>query len=110
MLIQVRVPGGQELPGGQAAAEPLPVLPLPEVPGRGHGQGGGAHRRAEGPARPPALQAALAAGVAALAARQPHHGARQGAHRDVAGHVPGQTGLLSGMCTLHPTCGTSFTW
>ena len=32
--------GGQELPGGQAAAEPLPVLPLPEVPGRGHGQGG----------------------------------------------------------------------
>ena len=32
--------GGQELPGGQAAAKPLPVLPLPEVPGRGHGQGG----------------------------------------------------------------------
>ena len=37
---QVRLPGGQELPRRQAEAEPVPVLPLPEVPGCRHGQGG----------------------------------------------------------------------
>lgn len=39
--LQVCVPGGQELSGGQEAAESLPVLPVPEVSGRGNGQGGG---------------------------------------------------------------------
>ena len=38
---QVRLPGGQELPGGQAEKKPLPVLPFTEVPGRGDGAGGG---------------------------------------------------------------------
>ena len=55
--LQVRVPGRQELPGGQAAPQPLPVLPLPQVSGGGHGEGGGAHGRPEGPPRPPAHQA-----------------------------------------------------
>lgn len=41
---QVHLPGQQGLPCGQAAQEPLPVLPLPEVPGRRHGQ-----RRYQGP-------------------------------------------------------------
>ena len=38
---QVRLPGGQELPGGQAEKKPLPVLPIPEVFDGGDGEGGG---------------------------------------------------------------------
>ena len=38
---QVRLPCGQELPGGQAEKKPLPVLPLPEVFDGGDGEGGG---------------------------------------------------------------------
>lgn len=35
---QVRVPGQQKLSSGQEEEEPLPVLPLSEVPGGGNGQ------------------------------------------------------------------------
>ena len=38
---QVRLPGGQELSGGQAEKKPLPVLPLPEVFDGGDGERGG---------------------------------------------------------------------
>ncbi|CAN0229505.1 unnamed protein product [Bubo scandiacus] len=53
---QVRLPGQQELPGGQTPPQPLPVLPLPEVPGRRHGQGGGAHRQPKRPEGSLAIQ------------------------------------------------------
>lgn len=36
---QVRLPGKQGLPRGQKKAQPMPVLPLPEVSGRRHGEG-----------------------------------------------------------------------
>ena len=45
---QVRLPGGQELPGGQAEKKPLPVLPLPEVFDGGDGEGGGEDGQLEG--------------------------------------------------------------
>jgi len=47
----------EELSSGQATSQPLPVLPLPEVPGRGHGEGGGANSGLERPARPSAHKA-----------------------------------------------------
>lgn len=46
---QVHLPGKQGLPCGQEAAEPLPVLPLPEVPGCGHGEGRWVVRRGDPP-------------------------------------------------------------
>ena len=45
---QVRLPGGQELPGGQAEKKPLPVLPLPEVFDGGDGERGGEDGQSEG--------------------------------------------------------------
>ena len=57
---------------------------------------GGSDRQPEGAAGAAAVEAAVAAGVAAVAASQPHHGARQGAHRDEPRHLPGQARLLSG--------------
>ena len=53
--LDVRLSRGQELPRGQAPKEPLSVLPLPEVPGGGHGEGGGEDGQPQGPKRPPAL-------------------------------------------------------
>lgn len=78
---KIRVPGRQELPGGQEAAEPVPVLPLPEVFNGGHGEGGGANGRVEGSAGPAAHEAAAPAGPGVHAARRPHHRPGQGAHR-----------------------------
>ena len=45
---QVRLSGGQELPRGQAEAEPVPVLQVPEVSRRRDGQGGRQDGRAQG--------------------------------------------------------------
>ena len=78
---QIRVSGRQELPGGQEAAEPVPVLPLPEVFNGGHGEGGGAYGRVEGSAGPPAHEAAAPTGPGVHAARRPHHRPGQGAYR-----------------------------
>lgn len=71
--LQVRVPRGQELSRGQASAEQMPVLSVPEVPASGHGQGGGAHRLAERSPRPFAVQAQVSARVAAQPARVADH-------------------------------------
>ena len=54
---QICLSGRQELPSGQAEAEQVPVLPLPEVLGRRHGQGGCEDGRAQGAQGPPAVQA-----------------------------------------------------
>ena len=48
---QVRLSGGQELPRGQAEEEPVPVLQVPEVSRRRHGQGGCSDRLSQGSER-----------------------------------------------------------
>ena len=48
---QVCLLGGQELSCGQEKKKPLPVLPLPEVPGRGDGEGGGEDGQSQGQER-----------------------------------------------------------
>lgn len=87
------MPGRQKLSGGQAPAEPVPVLPVPEVPAGGHGQGGGAHGLAEGPPGPVAVQAQVPARFAAKPARVAHHRARPGSR----GHQSGF--LVAGLLT-----------
>ena len=96
---QVRLPRRQELSGGQAAAQPVPVLPLPKVPGGGDGEGGGADGRAEGAARAAADQAAQPARPGVDAARGPHHGPGEGPRRLYA--QAGESGLFAGwqICT-----------
>ena len=54
---QVRLPGGQELPRGQAEAEPLPVLQVPEVSRGRDGQGGGQDGFSQGSERSTSNQA-----------------------------------------------------
>ena len=81
---QVRVSGGQELPRGQAEEEPLPVLQVPEVPGRGDGEGGGQNRQPQGPERSSSLQAQEPAGPLTLAPRVSDHCAGAGPR----GHQP----------------------
>ena len=90
---QVRVSGRQKLPGGQTEAEPLPVLPLPKVPHRGHGQGGGEDGQPQGAAGPPPHQASEPAGSDLYPAR-PHHRSSprpHGLHAET-----GKSGLQSG--------------
>ena len=95
MLIQVRVPGGQELPGGQAAAEPLPVLPLPEVPGRGDGEGGGEDGQSEGETGKASYETKEQPGGPTGTSSRPDHSSRQsacGVHAQA-----GESGLLTGI-------------
>jgi len=92
--LQVRLFGRQELSGGQAPTEPVPVLPISEVPTGGHGEGGGANRLAEGPPRTVAVQAQVAARVAAQPAGVAHHSTRPGPRRHQSGLLV--AGLLSG--------------
>jgi hypothetical protein len=65
--LQVRVSCRQSMPSGQETAQSLPVLPLPEVPRCGHGQGSGAHWLAKGPQG----QAPLETQVASRISSQP---------------------------------------
>lgn len=67
------MPRGQELSRGQAQAEQMSVLPVPEVPASGHGQGGGAHRLTERSPWPFTVQAQVSARVAAQSARVADH-------------------------------------
>ena len=78
---QVRVSGGQELPGGQAAAQPVPVLPVPEVPDRRDGEGGGEDGQSQGPEGPAAHQTAEPAGPHLHPARRSNHRSCPCSHR-----------------------------
>jgi len=88
------LPGRQELSGGQAPSESVPVLSIPEVPTGGHGEGGGANRLAEGPSRSIAVEAQVATRVAAQPTRVAHHRARPGPRRHQSGFFV--AGLLAG--------------
>lgn len=65
------------MPGGQAEAEPLSILSLPEVSDGGHGQGGGADRLPQGAPGAASLQAQESSGVAPFTPRVAHHGTGQ---------------------------------
>lgn len=92
--LQVRLLGRQELSGGQAPTESVPVLQISEVPAGGHGEGGGANRLAEGPPRPVAVQAQVAARVAPQPTSVAHHSTRPGPRRHQSGFLV--AGLLAG--------------
>ena len=92
---QVRLPGGQELPGGQAEKKPLPVLPFPEVSGRGDGEGGGEDGQSEGEAREASYETKEQPRGSTRTSSRPHHGSRQsscGVHAQA-----GESGLLTGI-------------
>ena len=59
----------------------MPVLPLPEVPGGGDGEGGGEDGQPQGPEGSPALEAEESTGGVLLPARVPDHGPGEGPGR-----------------------------
>lgn len=74
--LQVRVPGRQELSGGQAPTEQMSVLSVSEVPAGRYGQGGRTYGFAEGSPGSAAVQAQVVARVATQSAGVAHHRAR----------------------------------
>ena len=92
---QVRLPGRQELPGGQEEEKPLPVLPLPEVPGRGDGEGGGEDGQSEGKKGEASYETKEQPGSPTSTSSRPDHGSRQSACRVHA--QAGESGLLTGI-------------
>ena len=115
---QVRLPGGQELPGGQAEEKSLPVLSVPEVPGLRDGEGGGEDGQPERKERKTSNETKEQPGGASSTSSCPHHGSRQGA-RGVDTQV-GESRLLAGIdsggdvlarasplrCTMHQSSPT----
>ena len=92
---QVRLPGGQELPGGQAEKKPLPVLPLPEVFDGGDGEGGGEDGQPKGETGEAPNETKEQPGGPTGTSSRPDHGSRQsacGVHTQA-----GESGLLTGI-------------
>ena len=77
---QVRLPGRQELPGGQEEEKPLPVLSVPEVPGLRDGEGGGEDGQPERKERKTSNETKEQPGGASSTSSCPDHGSSQGAH------------------------------
>ena len=115
---QVRVSGGQELPRGQAEEEPLPVLQVPEVPGRGDGEGGGQNRQPQGeersssneaPGEPGGQPAAAARGADHLAGAGTRGVHAQAGEPGLHSGAPPTTSITRSWCNVHYLCNPALT-